>query len=106
MQTRDFIHVEDVAKVMEEITLRDILESTTYNVGTGIGTRIIGLASLVKEIVKRPVNIIYETYRAGEIKHSVADVSGLRERIEFNPIRLKEGIRKLYQTILENKFKL
>lgn len=102
-QTRDFIHVEDVAKVVEEFISKNIFDNRVYNVGTGIGTRIIDLAKLVMRITGRSVNIVFKPARIGEVRHSVADVSRLRERIVFNPISLEEGISKLLHTIHKYK---
>jgi UDP-glucose 4-epimerase len=59
-----------------------------FNVNS-MGTVRVGCECARREV--RLVNISYKTSGAGEIKHGVADVSKLRERIEFNPISLKEG---------------
>lgn len=102
-QTRDFIHVEDVARVVEKFISQDIFDDEVYNVGTGIGTRIMDLARMIIEISGRSVDIVFKSARAGEVRHSVADVSKLRERISFTPTSLKDGVSKLLQIILGSK---
>uniref|UniRef100_A0A7C2BK21 NAD(P)-binding domain-containing protein n=1 Tax=Thermosphaera aggregans TaxID=54254 RepID=A0A7C2BK21_9CREN len=61
------------------------------------------LARMIIEISGRSVDIVFKPARAGEVRHSVADISKLRERISFTPTSLKDGVSKLLRTILGSK---
>jgi len=78
------LHVAAFANVEESI--QNPIEYFNVN---SMGSVRVGRECAGREI--RLVNIFYKTPGPGEIKHSVADVLKPKERIEFNPISLKEG---------------
>jgi UDP-glucose 4-epimerase len=67
-QYRDFICLEDVESVIERMILIKKLKHTIYNLGSGIGVRVIDLANLISKTaitvlkknipVRRPVDVI------------------------------------------------
>ena len=92
-QTRDFISVRDIVR-----GLRLAMESSrvgrgeAINLGTGVGTSVRDLADLLG--CPAPVTA---PAREGEIRHSRADVSRARERLDFEPrVRLREGLAELH----------
>jgi UDP-glucose 4-epimerase len=96
-QTRDFIHVEDVAQAVElAITTRCL--NQVFNIGTGKPVRIRDLAVLVMRLHGVEGEPVYAAKRPGDIKHSYADVSKARILLGFEPrIGLEEGLKKLMQ---------
>ena len=70
-QTRDFVHVEDVARAFEwAITA----PPDTYNIGTGRPTRIRDLAEMVVKAFNLGKPPIYAPPRPGDIRHSTANI--------------------------------
>ncbi|MCK4928537.1 MAG: NAD-dependent epimerase/dehydratase family protein [Methanosarcinales archaeon] len=72
-QTRDFVHVSDV--VQANVAAMEHGDGGVFNVATGRSVSITELARTVLEITGSSAGIVYQPERAGDIKHSRADVS-------------------------------
>ena len=72
-QTRDFVSVKQVVEA--NIFAAESNETGSYNIGLGKSTSINQLFEMIKKIMGKDIKPIYENERAGEIKHSVADIS-------------------------------
>ena len=88
-QTRDFIHVDDLAKAFLK-TIKSKSVNKIYNLGSGKKTSINTIAKIFggkkKFIEKRP----------GEPKNSLADISKIKKDINWKPsINIDDGIKKL-----------
>lgn len=90
-QTRDFIHVDDV---VDALILASEIEnpSTTFNVGSGIGTTVNELAHLIAKPLE---NIIYREARKGDPIYSVANNENLKSYGWSAKVSLEEGIKQL-----------
>jgi len=72
-QTRDFIHVADVARFVEVVLDRGA--AGVYNVGTGRAVSIRELAAVVMRLAGLGGGPLYGPPKPGDIKHSAADVT-------------------------------
>ena len=91
-QVRDFIHVNDVTRAVDEM----IGESGIYNLGTGRGTSIEEIASIVAEMSGNELAVKHEPMPDEDVVFSVADTSKLFKL--FKPeIKVEEGIRWLME---------
>lgn len=81
-QTRDFVHVNQV--VDANLLAAESSETGVFNIGLGMSTSINQLYKIIKEAIGKDTEPIYMQERAGEIKHSVADISKA-EAIGFSP---------------------
>lgn len=72
-QTRDFISVKRV--VDANILAAESKETGSFNIGLGKSTTVNQLFKIIKDVIQKNIEPIYENERPGEIKHSVADVS-------------------------------
>jgi len=100
-QVRDFIYVEDVAKVFVESLERGV--DGVYNLGTGRGVRIKDLAELVINAFGfKDLKPIHAPPRPGDVVRSVADVSKLRKVFNVKLTELGEGIRKTIEDYLRS----
>ena len=93
-QTRDFIYVKDVVNA-------NILAATTsnvsgvFNVALGQTTTINNIAKIIIEETKSKSEILYESVRAGDIKHSHASIDNTVEKLNFKPrFSLAEGLKE------------
>ncbi len=96
-QSRDFIHVSDVAEAfclaMDKTEVADV----ALNVGTGRPTTVAQMADLISAAVgsTRKAEIV-EKSREGDIRHCVADNAKARSLLGFLPkVSLEEGIADL-----------
>jgi UDP-N-acetylglucosamine/UDP-N-acetyl-alpha-D-glucosaminouronate 4-epimerase len=82
-QTRDFVSVNQVVKA--NILAAESDKTGSYNIGLGKSTNINQLFEIIKEQIGKDITPVYEKERAGEIKHSFADISKA-ELIGYTPI--------------------
>ncbi len=83
-QTRDFVHVSDVATATVEAAN---LGGGTFNVGTGVETSILDLADMIG------VTHTFAPARAGDLKRSALDSSRLRSVLgRWEPVSLGGGL--------------
>jgi len=96
-QLRDFIYVEDVARV-NLIALESNAEGV-YNVGTGRPTSILDIAEMLIDIFDSKVKPkITEEFRVGDNRHDFADISKIKKKLNFQPKwNLKRGFEKLVE---------
>ncbi|MCW4007329.1 MAG: SDR family NAD(P)-dependent oxidoreductase [Candidatus Bathyarchaeota archaeon] len=96
-QSRDFVHVYDVTEAnLLALTCSEAV-GEIFNVGTGVATSIRGLAeALLRSTGKTCLGIVYADRREGDIRHSVADISKIRMRLNYHPrVSLESGLREL-----------
>ena len=90
-QTRDFIHVDDLANAFIKI-IKSKLIKKIYNLGSGKRTSINTIAKIFGGKRK------FIPLRPGEPKNSLANVSKLKKDINWKPkISIEKGIEKLLQ---------
>jgi UDP-glucose 4-epimerase len=82
-QTRDFVHVRDVADFIE-MALKRGKNGEAYNVGTGRETSILELAEIIMEIGGINGEPVFDKPRKGDIRRSCADISKAR-KLGFEP---------------------
>lgn len=91
-QSRDFISVKQVVKA--NIQASQSHETGVFNVALGKSTTINQLMNVINEVMGRDVEPIYAKPRAGDVKHSVADISRARS-FGFNPSQdFKDDLRE------------
>jgi UDP-glucose 4-epimerase len=98
-QSRDFIHVSDVARanILAASLPSNILEKhRVFNIGTGNKTNLLQLLDLISMQTNYYLNPTFLPSRQGEIEHSCADITLAQEKLGFQPlISLEEGIKSL-----------
>jgi len=95
-QSRDFTFIDNVvdANLKAAETTRGI--GQIINVANGERITLNELFAELKELTgKRDVKVDYQATRAGDVKHSLADISRAREFLGFEPkVDLREGLRR------------
>jgi UDP-glucose 4-epimerase len=92
-QTRDFVHVRDVARAVILALKND--GSGVYNIGSGTSVTINELANIVLKIMDRKLKPMHTAPRPGDIRHSYASIERAK-RIGYSPtISLEDGIKEL-----------
>lgn len=101
MESRDFIHVDDVVSAIvlglnATGALNDVL-----NVGTGIATSVLSLAAELARSLHREGRIVVTgQFRIGDIRHNYADISRIRIRLGFIPcVCLSSGLEKFAEWV-------
>lgn len=99
-QTRDFVFVEDVARIIEKALHMPQADGLVINVGTGHPTSVNDLARLLQEISGRSVGTHHEPPRPGEMLHAWADTARLRSVLGIDPedlTPLREGLTRTWR---------
>lgn len=102
-ETRDFTYVEDVV----DGTVLACLDDTggrLFNIGSGIQTKIIDLACMIKDITKSSSNIVFTSRRDWDtVICREADISQTRKRLSYQPkISLCDGLQKTANWLKED----
>jgi UDP-glucose 4-epimerase len=91
-QSRDFIFVKDV--VAANLLFAGSNASGIFNIGSGGSTTINRLAQIIGQLAGSKVPPVYKPPRAGDIKHSLADIAKARA-FGYNPkYNLEAGLRE------------
>jgi dTDP-L-rhamnose 4-epimerase len=96
LESRDFIHVDDVATA-NKLALEDVREgATVLNVGTGRAVSVIEVARQLQENYQTKCQInISGRYRAGDIRHNYALTTEIEAYLGFKPlISFEEGLSR------------
>ena len=98
-QTRDFIYVEDVVECLIK-TLKYNLKNgfEVFNVSTGKSITINQLANTILRVMgKENLSniIVYKEPKKGEIRHSIANISKIMEKLMYTPkYNIEDGLRR------------
>jgi dTDP-L-rhamnose 4-epimerase len=96
MESRDFVHVDDVARAIQACLFSESPINRVVNVGSGVGTSVIDLARQLVASLDGSVPLrVTSEYRIGDIRHNVADVTRLCELLPGGArIGLVEGLNR------------
>ncbi|OYU32015.1 MAG: epimerase [Comamonadaceae bacterium PBBC2] len=95
LETRDFVHVRDVANAFLAAVLFDGAVNQTMNVGMGVKTTVTEIAGHLSDAFGATHKLkTTSEYRLGDIRHNFADNARLKNILGFEPcIDLAEGMR-------------
>ena len=95
-ESRDFVHVSDVAEAMTLGLTSDGGDGLTMNVGSGQQTSVETIARCLKKQFKdSSAPLISGQYRLGDIRHNYADITAIGRLLGFVPrVSLEEGIAR------------
>jgi len=96
-QTRDFIHVKDIAKACFLSYEKEEADYQVFNLGRGKPVSIGEISRLLQKILKKEVGEeITGRFRKGDIRHCIADIAKLKKFLSFEPrYSLEEGMEEL-----------
>lgn len=105
VQRRDYVHVDDVVEALVRMAESPAADGRAYNVGSGVGTRLVDLAAQVVAAVGRgriahvPWPALAQQIETGDF---VADISRAARELAWTPaVPLDAGLRRTiahYQT--------
>ncbi|PYY79493.1 NAD-dependent dehydratase [Pseudomonas sp. TKO26] len=99
-QTRDFVYVADLVKILVQGLEQPAPAIDATNVGLGGVTSLNDLIATLQQISGQPLDVNHAAARSGDIRHSKADNRRLRERFDLGtPTSLGEGLAQLYRSL-------
>jgi nucleoside-diphosphate-sugar epimerase len=94
-QSRDFTFIQNVIEANILATEADCPPGIVMNCAVHQRTDLNHLVTIINEILGKNVKPKYTEPRAGDVKHSFADISLIQETLGFKPkIYFEEGLRK------------
>lgn len=96
LETRDFVHVDDVVAALTSALERDVPSGTVCNIGSGVATPVIELAGELLKAAGLDVEVkVTGQFRVGDIRHNHADISKACELLGFEPqVSLAQGLKR------------
>lgn len=92
-QTRDFVGVKDVVAALRLAASVPSANGKVFNVGTGKATTLLQLLAALNRAAGTELQAIHAAGRAGDIRHSLADISAIRGVLGFEPrVAFQDGI--------------
>jgi UDP-glucose 4-epimerase len=98
-QSRDFTYIANVVDAnLRACTAPSKCAGSVMNIACGERIDLIQLAEVIRSIVGKGKPPVHEPDRAGDVKHSLADVSLAKELIGYEPtVNFAEGIERTVQ---------
>jgi dTDP-L-rhamnose 4-epimerase len=95
-ESRDFVFIDDVIQATFLGIEKEQANGQVFNVGTGIPTTVLEVATLLITYYKEDVPVaISGNYRLGDIRHNIADIKKIEQVLSFRPaMNFKEGLQK------------
>ena len=98
-QLRDFIYIEDIARVNTLALESDSVTADVFNVGSGRPTSLNRILELLSGLTGINVDSdITKRFRPGDNRHDFSDISKINKKLGYKPkFELKEGLRRLIE---------
>ena len=95
-QTRDFVHVSDIARANVKAIDVPTTGFHTYNICSEKGSSLNDVLNILQELTRHSFAIKYEDARDGEVKHSSGNNTRALVSLEWEPaVRLYEGLESM-----------
>ena len=94
-QSRDFTYVENVIEANLLAMAADVAPGGVYNVACGEAVTLNQLVAELRELIDSDIEPVYAAPRAGDVRHSLADLTRSRRDLDYEPsVSLREGLRR------------
>jgi UDP-glucose 4-epimerase len=95
LQTRDFVHIDDVVKA-NVLAMDSDINHRFLNVGSGLPTSVIDLANLIIEVSGLSLEPIHGPELSGDVKATQSDIKLIRKLLNWEPkMKLDDWLTKI-----------
>lgn len=106
MQTRDFVHVDDIVQANLLAATSDEAPGKAFNIGTGNEITIYELADTIRDVTNSDSELVHIEPREGDIEKSVADIGRARKTLGYEPeYEIHEGIEEYLEEENQNNMR-
>tara|TARA_Y100001972_G_scaffold129004_2_gene193369 strand:+ start:2970 stop:3947 length:978 start_codon:yes stop_codon:yes gene_type:complete len=98
--SRDFTYVDNAVQANMKALFTDNPDALNqvYNVACGERTTLLDIVRYLQEITGKELKPTHEKERTGDVRHSLADISKIKDLLGYDPtMRVKEGLKKAYE---------
>lgn len=106
--SRDFCYIDNVVQMNILASMTSLESSQVFNVAVGDRTSLNELFDAIKQALKQqgidyPSEPVYRDFRAGDVRHSQADISKAKSMLGYDPkYRIAEGINLTMPWYVQN----
>jgi UDP-glucose 4-epimerase len=94
LQSRDFTYVSNAVQVVLSAADAKDAVGRVYNIGNGATATVLDLVKHLNEILGKNVQPKFGPARAGDVRHSQADISRARQDLKYQPaVSFADGLR-------------
>jgi UDP-glucose 4-epimerase len=95
LQSRDFTYVSDVVQALTKAAKVPNISGNIYNVGAGRSVTLLDLVAALNRLLGTNITPKHAAERAGDIRHSRADISRTRKELGYEPsVSFEYGLRE------------
>lgn len=104
-ESRDFVFIDDVIEATILGVQSENVSFDSFNVGSGEQTSVKQVAETLKKNYNSNINIkITGDFRLGDIRHNYADLSKIKEKLDFEPkFSFESGVEKFVNWVLSQE---
>lgn len=102
LESRDFVHVSDIADAISLSLFTETGTHDVFNVGLGVPVSVMDIASKLVSLLNGIVAPhVTAEYRVGDIRHCYADLTHIRSVLGFQPkVDIDEGMKRFVEWVL------
>jgi UDP-glucose 4-epimerase len=95
LQSRDFTYVSNAVQALMKAAAAPGVSGRVYNIGTGSRVNILELIAALGKLLGKNVAPTHAEPRAGDVRHSLADIAKARKELGYEPnVSFEEGLRE------------
>jgi UDP-glucose 4-epimerase len=107
LQSRDFTYVANAVQALMKAAMTPGVSGRVYNIGTGRSVNILELVGALNQLLGTSIIPQHAPARAGDVRHSRADITKARRELSFDPkVAFEDGLRETVAWYREMKAKL
>jgi UDP-glucose 4-epimerase len=94
-QSRDFTYVDNVVAANLLAVHAENAPGNVFNIGCGERVTVNKLISALESVLDRKARVSYAAPKAGDVRHSLADIQSARKNLGYSPaVMFEEGIKR------------
>jgi nucleoside-diphosphate-sugar epimerase len=106
-QSRDFTYVDNVVRANLLAATAPNVSGEVFNVAAGTRLELNHIIATLTELVRRPLRISHGPPRAGDVQHSLADITKARTLLQYEPaISAEDGLALTLDWYRQNEGRL
>jgi UDP-glucose 4-epimerase len=103
-QSRDFTYVSDVVQANMLAAEAAGVSGKVYNIACGRRTSLLDLLRMLGELTGKRAEAVHEPARAGDVRHSLADISAAQADLGYRPSSsLLDGLQRCVEHYSQSK---
>ncbi len=101
--SRDFLYIKDLIKGITSATFMKS-EHRIFNIGSGTGTTLAGLVSMIREVTRADIEVVYKDNRSFDVPELVLDTTRAHNELGWSPeTAMLDGLCATWEALVDNK---